>query len=103
MTVKIKSGGKEKELVGDNMEKHLDHLRKEMIKAAENLEFEQAAQIRDEVRRLEAVELTVAGDPMARQNAIRLAEEEAAWQSGRSTAGKGGTRSYKGKSKKKMK
>ena len=103
VTVKIKSGGKVKELVGDNMEKHLDHLRKEMIKAAENLEFEQAAQIRDEVRRLEAVELTVAGDPMARQNAIRLAEEEAAWQSGRSTAGKGGTRSYKGKSKKKMK
>jgi len=58
--------------------------------------------LRDEVRRLEAVELTVAGDPMARQNAIRLAEEDAAWNAGRSTAGKGGTRSYKGKSKKKM-
>jgi len=38
---------------------------------------------------------------MARQNAIRLAEEDAEWKSGRSTAGKGGTRSYKGKSKKK--
>jgi len=102
VTVKIKSGRGMKELVGDNMKKHLEHLRKEMIKAAENLEFEEAARIRDEVRRLEAVELTVAGNPMARQNAIRLAEEEAAWQSGRSTAGKGGTRSYKGKSKQKM-
>ncbi len=102
VTVKIKSGRGTKELVGENMKAHLDHLRKEMIKAAENLEFEEAARIRDEVRRLEAVELTVAGDPMARQNAIRLAEEDAAWNAGRSTAGKGGTRSYKGKSKKKM-
>ena len=102
VTVKIKSGRGTKELVGDNLQKHLDHLRKEMIKAAENLEFEEAARIRDEVKRLEAVELVVAGDPMARQNAIRLAEEEAAWQTGRSTAGKGGTRSYKGKSKRKM-
>jgi len=50
VTVKIKSGGKVKELVGDNMQKHLEHLRKEMIKAAENLEFEEAARIRDEVR-----------------------------------------------------
>ncbi len=102
VTVKIKSGRGTKELVGENMKAHLDHLRKEMIKAAENLEFEEAARIRDEVRRLEAVELTVAGDPMARQNAIRLAEEDAAWNAGRSTAGKGGTRSYRGKSKKKM-
>ena len=84
------------------MKAHLDALRKSMIKAAENLEFEEAARIRDEVKRLEAVDLVVAGDPMARQNAIRLAEEEAAWNEGRSTAGKGGTRSYKGKSKRKM-
>jgi excinuclease ABC subunit B len=102
VTVKIKSGRGTKELVGDNMKAHLDALRKSMITAAENLEFEEAARIRDEVRRLEAVELVVAGDPMARQNAIRLAEEDAEWKSGRSTAGKGGTRSYKGKSKKKM-
>ncbi len=102
VTVQIKGKAGKGELVGDNLQKHLDHLRKEMIKAAENLEFEEAARMRDEVKRLEAVELVVAGDPMARQNAIRLAEEEAAWQSGRSTAGKGGTRSYKGKSKGKM-
>jgi len=103
VTVKIKGKKGQTELVGDNLQKHLDHMRKEMIKAAENLEFEEAARLRDEVKRLEAVELVVAGDPMARQNAIRLAEEEAAWQAGRSTAGKGGTRGYKGKSKRKMK
>ena len=102
VTVKIKSGRGTQELVGDNMRAHLDHLRKKMIEAAENLEFEEAARLRDEVKRLEAVDLVVAGDPMARQQAIRLAEEDAAWKEGRSTAGKGGTRGYKGKSRKKM-
>ncbi len=102
VTIQIKGKAGKGELVGDNLQKHLDHMRKEMIKAAENLEFEEAARLRDEVKRLEAVDLVVAGDPMARQNAIRLAEEEAAWQAGRSTAGKGGTRGYKGKSKRKM-
>ena len=56
---------------------HLDGLRKAMLKAAENLEFEEAARLRDEVKRLEAVELAVADDPLARQSAIE-AEVEAA-------------------------
>jgi excinuclease ABC subunit B len=37
-----------KPLVGANLQAHLDSLRKDMIKAAENLEFEEAARIRDE-------------------------------------------------------
>ena len=41
-----------KPLVGANLQAHLDSLRKDMIKAAENLEFEDAARIRDEVKRL---------------------------------------------------
>ena len=48
-----------KPLVGANLQAHLDGLRKDMIKAAENLEFEEAARIRDEVKRLEAVELAL--------------------------------------------
>ena len=36
-----------KPLVGANLQAHLDSLRKDMIKAAENLEFEEAARIRD--------------------------------------------------------
>jgi excinuclease ABC subunit B len=39
----------------------LDGLRTDMRKAAENLEFEEAARLRDEVKRLEAVDLAVAG------------------------------------------
>jgi excinuclease ABC subunit B len=90
----------DKPMVGANLAAHLDALRKQMLKAAENLEFEEAARLRDEVKRLEAVELAVADDPLARQSAIE-AEVDAAVKP-RSQAGRGGTRSYRGKSKGKM-
>ena len=45
------------ELVGNNYQAHIDDLNARMIDAAANLEFEEAARIRDEIRRLEAVEL----------------------------------------------
>jgi len=67
----------EKPMVGANLQAHLDGLRTEMRKAAENLEFEEAARIRDEVKRLEAVELAIADDPLARQSAIDAASEAA--------------------------
>jgi len=63
----------EKPLVGANLQAHLEGLRAEMRKAAEDLEVEEAARLRDEVHRLEAVELTVADDPLARQTAIAAA------------------------------
>ncbi|MDE0766362.1 MAG: excinuclease ABC subunit UvrB [Amylibacter sp.] len=91
-----------KPLVGANLKAHLDNLRKDMIKAAENLEFEEAARIRDEVKRLEAVELAIADDPMARQSAIEDAVEKAIAGGGRSTAGRGGTRTVRGKSSSKI-
>ncbi|MDB2332695.1 excinuclease ABC subunit UvrB [Amylibacter sp.] len=87
-----------KPLVGANLQAHLDSLRKDMIKAAENLEFEDAARIRDEVKRLEAVELAIADDPLARQSAVEQAVENAVKGGGRSTAGRGGTRTWRGKS-----
>ncbi|MER2509371.1 excinuclease ABC subunit UvrB [Amaricoccus sp.] len=90
----------EKPMVGANLAAHLDALRKSMLKAAENLEFEEAARLRDEIKRLEAVELAVSDDPLARQSAID-AEVDAAAQP-RSKAGRGGTRSYRGKSQKKV-
>jgi excinuclease ABC subunit B len=86
-------------MVGANLAAHLDALRKAMLKAAENLEFEEAARIRDEIKRLEAVDLAVHDDPLARQSAIE-AEVEA--KVGRSSAGRGGTRTYRGKSRGKM-
>ncbi len=91
----------DKPLVGANLAAHLDNLRKEMLKAAENLEFEEAANMRDEIKRLEAVELAVADDPLARQFAVKAASEVAEKGRGRSTAGRAGTRVYRGKPQKK--
>ena len=85
---------------GSNLQAVLDGLRVDMLKAAENLEFEEAARLRDEVRRLETVELAISDDPLARQSVINAAENEKV--PGRSTAGKGGTRAYRGKSRRKV-
>ena len=82
----------DKPMHGANLEAHLDGLRGEMRKAAENLEFEEAARLRDEIKRLEAVDLAVADDPMARQWAVEKASEDAVKKSGRSTAGRAGQR-----------
>ncbi|WP_068115292.1 excinuclease ABC subunit UvrB [Tropicimonas marinistellae] len=82
----------EKPLHGANLEAHLDGLRTQMRKAAEDLEFEEAARLRDEIKRLEAVDLAVADDPLARQSAVEAASEAAVKGRGRSTAGRPGQR-----------
>jgi len=87
----------DKPLIGANLLTHLDGLRTDMLKAAENLEFEEAARLRDEVKRLEAVELAVADDPMARQYAVEAASEKAVKGAGRSKGGKAGSRGRWGK------
>ena len=79
-------------MAGANLQAVLDGLRADMRKAAENLEFEEAARLRDEVKRLEAVDLAIADDPMARQSVIEEAVSEANKMSGRSTAGRPGQR-----------
>ncbi len=93
VTARLDKGVKTK--LGSNLQTVLEGLRKDMLKAAENLEFEEAARLRDELRRLEAVDLAVHDDPLARQSAI----EEAVDKTGarpRSMTGKPGTRTYKG-------
>ncbi len=85
----------DKPMMGSNLAAHLDALRQKMRKAAENLEFEEAARLRDEVKRLEAVELAIADDPLARQSVIEDAVEEAVSMAGRSTAGRAGQRGGK--------
>ncbi len=87
----------DKPMMGANLAVHLDALRVDMRKAAENLEFEEAARLRDEIHRLEAVELAVADDPLARQSAVEAASEIR--KQGRSTAGKPGQRAGRGKRK----
>ena len=87
-------------MMGGNLAAHLDAMRLQMRKAAENLEFEEAARLRDEVKRLEAVELAVADDPLARQSAVEAAAEAAVGARGRSTAGRAGQRGGNKRSKK---
>ncbi|MDB2407846.1 excinuclease ABC subunit UvrB, partial [Jannaschia sp.] len=82
----------DKPMVGSNLAAHLDGLREQMRKAAENLEFEEAARLRDEVKRLEQVDLVVSDDPLARQSAVAQAVEDARKAEGRSTAGRPGQR-----------
>ena len=92
----------DKPMAGANLQAVLEGLRTDMRKAAENLEFEEAARLRDEVKRLEAVDLAVSDDPLARQSAIEAVSEGKSPSKGRSTAGRGGTRPYRGKSQKKF-
>jgi excinuclease ABC subunit B len=82
----------DKPLAGANLQTVLNGLRADMRKAAENLEFEEAARLRDEVKRLEAVDLAISDDPMVRQSAVEAAVESATKMGGRSTAGRPGQR-----------
>lgn len=56
-------------LVGNNLQAHLNALEKDMRNAAADLDFEKAARLRDEIKRLKAVELAAMDDPIAKQEA----------------------------------
>jgi len=74
--------------LGHNIKKHLKVLKKRMKESAENLEFEEAAKTRDEIRKLEASELEIGINPKLR----KLKHNEKVYPEGRSTQGKPGTR-----------
>ncbi|MGX5803081.1 excinuclease ABC subunit UvrB [Bradyrhizobium sp. Arg314] len=54
-------------MIGNNLKTHLEALDKQMRDAAANLDFEKAARIRDEIKRLREMELAISDDPLARE------------------------------------
>ncbi|MEM9332892.1 MAG: excinuclease ABC subunit UvrB [Pseudomonadota bacterium] len=69
--VRVDSGmAEEGELIGANLSAHLEGLEKAMRDAAADLDFEEAARLRDEIKRLREVELAVADDPLARDAGV---------------------------------
>jgi excinuclease ABC subunit B len=52
--------------IGNNLEKHIKSLEDKMLKAAEDLNFEEAAKIRDEIKRLNETSLMFSENPMAK-------------------------------------
>ena len=65
LTVDVKESGLE-DFTGTSLESQLEKLKKAMLKAANDLEFETAARLRDDVKRMESMLLELPATPIAK-------------------------------------